>query len=64
MYLHNADAKPRTLDLGRADALNARTQQVFEVANILDELLPQGLKCNSEFTSHLSCSADSMLTNP
>ncbi|KAH6898964.1 FAD binding domain-containing protein [Thelonectria olida] len=44
------DAKPRTLDLGRADALNARTQQVFEVANILDELLPQGLKCNTSST--------------
>ncbi|KPM39945.1 hypothetical protein AK830_g6626 [Neonectria ditissima] len=44
------DAKPESLDLGRADALNARTQQYFEVANILDELLPQGLKCNTSST--------------
>ncbi|KAK7423359.1 hypothetical protein QQX98_001150 [Neonectria punicea] len=44
------DAKPESLDLRRADALNARTQQYFEVANILDELLPQGLKCNTSST--------------
>ncbi|KAH7137200.1 FAD binding domain-containing protein [Dactylonectria estremocensis] len=44
------DAKPESLDLGRADALNARTQQYFEVAKILDELLPQGLKCNTSST--------------
>lgn len=44
-----ADAKPASLDLGRADALNARTQQYFEVANLLDDLLPQGLKCNSMY---------------
>jgi 2-polyprenyl-6-methoxyphenol hydroxylase-like FAD-dependent oxidoreductase len=43
------DAKPASLDLGRADALNARTQQYFEVANLLDDLLPQGLKCNSVY---------------
>ena len=42
-----SDEKPSTLELGRADALNARTQQYFEVAGILDELLPHGLKCNS-----------------
>ncbi|KAM0210893.1 hypothetical protein ACHAQD_006645 [Fusarium lateritium] len=36
--------------LGRADALNARTQQYFEVADILDELLPDGLKCNTSST--------------
>ncbi|KAH7108956.1 FAD binding domain-containing protein [Dactylonectria macrodidyma] len=44
------DAKPESLDLGRADALNARTQQYFEVANILDDLLPQGLECNTSST--------------
>ncbi|KAM5356539.1 hypothetical protein ACJ41O_003185 [Fusarium nematophilum] len=44
------DEKPSTLDLGRADALNARTQQYFEVAGILDELLPQGIKCNTSST--------------
>lgn len=44
-----SDAKPRSLEFGRADALNARTQQYFEVANLLGEMLPQGLKCNSKF---------------
>lgn len=44
------DEKPCSLELGRADALNARTQQYFEVAGILDELLPDGLKCNSKQT--------------
>ncbi|GAP91334.1 putative FAD monooxygenase [Rosellinia necatrix] len=44
------DAKPAVLDLGRADALNARTQQYFEVSGVLDELLPQGLKCNTSST--------------
>ncbi|KAF5024490.1 hypothetical protein F66182_3430 [Fusarium sp. NRRL 66182] len=44
------DEKASTLELGRADALNARTQQYFEVAGILDELLPDGLKCNTSST--------------
>uniref|UniRef100_A0A4E9DBU4 FAD-binding domain-containing protein n=1 Tax=Gibberella zeae TaxID=5518 RepID=A0A4E9DBU4_GIBZA len=44
------DEKPCSLELGRADALNARTQQYFEVAGILDELLPDGLKCNTSST--------------
>ncbi|POR36250.1 FAD binding domain containing protein [Tolypocladium paradoxum] len=44
------DAKPKSLDLGRADALNARTQQYFEVAKLLDDLLPVGLKCNTSST--------------
>ncbi|RGP81179.1 hypothetical protein FLONG3_716 [Fusarium longipes] len=44
------DEKPSTLELGRADALNARTQQYFEVAGILEELLPNGLKCNTSST--------------
>ncbi|KAI1028281.1 hypothetical protein LB505_013377 [Fusarium chuoi] len=44
------DEKPCSLELGRADALNARTQQYFEVAGILDELLPDGLRCNSKQT--------------
>ncbi|KKY39682.1 putative fad monooxygenase [Diaporthe ampelina] len=44
------DAKSGPLDLGRADALNARTQQYFEVVGILDELLPSGLKCNTSST--------------
>ncbi|KAK5996447.1 FAD-dependent monooxygenase terD-like protein [Cladobotryum mycophilum] len=44
------DAKPQSLDFGRADALNARTQQYLEVAGLLDELLQQGLKCNTSST--------------
>ncbi|KAM0496320.1 hypothetical protein ACHAP8_007581 [Fusarium lateritium] len=44
------DEKPSCLELGRADALNARTQQYFEVAGILDELLTDGLKCNTSST--------------
>lgn len=43
------DSKPQPLQLGRADALNARSQQILEVVGILDELLSQGLKCNSEW---------------
>ncbi|TQW00033.1 FAD monooxygenase [Cordyceps javanica] len=44
------DAKPASLDLGRADAMNARTQQYLEVANLLGELLPQGITCNTSST--------------
>ncbi|KAJ3492995.1 hypothetical protein NLG97_g5014 [Lecanicillium saksenae] len=44
------DAKQASLDLGRADALNARTQQYLEVADLLSELLPQGITCNTSST--------------
>lgn len=44
------DAKPGPLELGRADALNARTQQYLDVVGILDELLPVGLRCNTSST--------------
>ncbi|TLD33282.1 hypothetical protein PspLS_01534 [Pyricularia sp. CBS 133598] len=44
------DAKSGPLELGRADALNARTQQYLEIVGILDELLPEGLKCNTSST--------------
>ncbi|OAQ98748.1 hypothetical protein LLEC1_05163 [Akanthomyces lecanii] len=44
------DAKPASLELGRADALNARTQQYLEVADLLSELLPQGISCNTSST--------------
>ncbi|KAI1396940.1 FAD binding domain-containing protein [Hypoxylon fuscum] len=44
------DAKPGPLEVGRADALNARTQQYLEVVGILDELLPLGIKCNTSST--------------
>lgn len=45
-----ADAKPEPLQLGRADALNARTQQFLEITGILDELVAKGIPCNSKFT--------------
>ncbi|KAI0107958.1 FAD binding domain-containing protein [Hypoxylon sp. NC0597] len=48
------DAKPGPLGVGRADALNARTQQYLEAVGILDELLPLGIKCNSDFKSRQS----------
>lgn len=44
------DAKTGPLELGRADALNARTQQYLDVVGILDELLPQGLRCDTSST--------------
>jgi phenol 2-monooxygenase len=45
-----ADQANGPLAVGRADALNARTQQVLDVAGVLSELLPQGLKCNTSST--------------
>ncbi|KAI0839474.1 FAD binding domain-containing protein [Hypoxylon sp. FL0890] len=44
------DAKPGPLEVGRADALNARTQQYLEVVGILNELLPLGIQCNTSST--------------
>ncbi|GKT44558.1 3-hydroxybenzoate 4-monooxygenase [Colletotrichum spaethianum] len=44
------DSKQGPLELGRADALNARTQQYLEVVGILDELIPQGITCNTSST--------------
>ncbi|ATY64540.1 aromatic compound monooxygenase yhj G [Cordyceps militaris] len=44
------DAKPASLELGRADALNARTQQYLELADLLGELIPQGITCNTSST--------------
>lgn len=44
------DAKPQPLEFGRADALNARTQQYLEVVGVLDELLEEGLECNTSST--------------
>ncbi|KAF5019126.1 hypothetical protein F66182_8895 [Fusarium sp. NRRL 66182] len=41
------DAKPGPLELGRADALNARTQQCLEVVGVLDHLRAQGIVCNT-----------------
>nr|XP_036576921.1 FAD monooxygenase [Colletotrichum truncatum]KAF6783775.1 FAD monooxygenase [Colletotrichum truncatum] len=44
------DSKEGPLELGRADAMNARTQQYLEVVGILDQLLPQGITCNTSST--------------
>ncbi|TEA21357.1 Aromatic hydroxylase fmpF [Colletotrichum sidae] len=44
------DSKEGPLELGRADAMNARTQQYLEVVGILDELLPHGITCNTSST--------------
>ncbi|KAH0593056.1 hypothetical protein MHUMG1_09303 [Metarhizium humberi] len=55
------DTKPQPLQLGRADALNARSQQILTIVGILDDLLAQGVKCNTssifangEFTARRS----------
>ncbi|KAB8258126.1 FAD binding domain-containing protein [Aspergillus pseudonomiae] len=45
-----SDAKDGALKLGRADALNARTQQYLEVTKTLPFLEPFGLKCNTSST--------------
>jgi phenol 2-monooxygenase (NADPH) len=37
------------LVVGRADALNARTQQLLDNVGVLRELLALGIKCNSKF---------------
>ncbi|PIG87636.1 monooxygenase [Aspergillus arachidicola] len=44
------DAKNGALQVGRADALNARTQQYLEVTKTLPFLEPFGLKCNTSST--------------
>lgn len=54
LTIDKIDGKPASLDLGRADALNARTQQYLELANLLDDLTVQGLECNSTHLPILS----------
>lgn len=41
------DKSSGPLDVGRADALNARTLQLLEVVGLFDELYPLGKKCNT-----------------
>lgn len=41
------DKSSAPLEVGRADALNARTLQLLEVAGLFDELYPLGLPCNT-----------------
>ncbi|AZZ35435.1 hypothetical protein CIK05_01015 [Bdellovibrio sp. qaytius] len=41
------DKSDKPLAVGRADALNARTLQLLEVANLFDELYPLGKPCNT-----------------
>ncbi|EJD47422.1 putative monooxygenase [Auricularia subglabra TFB-10046 SS5] len=45
-----AEKAPTSLPVGRADALNARSQQTLEVLGVLDQLEPKGLKCNTSST--------------
>lgn len=42
-----ADKSTGPLEVGRADALNARTLQLLEVVELFDELYPQGKPCNT-----------------
>ncbi|KAH6645021.1 FAD binding domain-containing protein [Truncatella angustata] len=44
------DEKPSSLELGRADALNARTQQYLEVVGVLESLRSKGIECNTSST--------------
>ena len=41
------DQSEGPLKLGRADALNARTLQFFELADLFSEIYPQGKTCNT-----------------
>ncbi|OEK08280.1 hypothetical protein A8C32_02145 [Flavivirga aquatica] len=41
------DKSEGPLKVGRADALNGRTLQLLEVANLFEELYPLGLPCNT-----------------
>jgi 2-polyprenyl-6-methoxyphenol hydroxylase-like FAD-dependent oxidoreductase len=41
------DKSDGPLEVGRADALNARTLQLLEVANLFGELYPQGRTCDT-----------------
>jgi 2-polyprenyl-6-methoxyphenol hydroxylase-like FAD-dependent oxidoreductase len=41
------DKSPGPLEIGRADALNARTLQLLELVNLFDELYPLGKQCNT-----------------
>ncbi|KAL1304353.1 hypothetical protein AAFC00_000750 [Neodothiora populina] len=42
-----SERRPGPLEAGRADALNARTQQVLEIVGVLGDLRPKGLLCNT-----------------
>jgi 2-polyprenyl-6-methoxyphenol hydroxylase-like FAD-dependent oxidoreductase len=41
------DKSEKPLEVGRADALNARTLQLLEVAGLFDDLYPLGKPCNT-----------------
>lgn len=41
------DKSIEPLELGRADALNARTLQLFEIVDLFNTLYPQGKTCNT-----------------
>ncbi|MGZ3768668.1 MAG: FAD-binding protein [Bdellovibrio sp.] len=41
------DKSPGPLEVGRADAFNARTLQLLEIVDLFDELYPLGKQCNT-----------------
>lgn len=41
------DKKPGPIEAGRADALNARTLQLFQIAGLFNEVHPLGKPCNT-----------------
>lgn len=41
------DKSEGPLEVGRADALNARTLQLFQIVDLFEELYPQGKPCNT-----------------
>ncbi len=41
------DKSEGPLEVGRADALNARTLQLFQTVGLFDELYPKGKPCNT-----------------
>ncbi|KAK8077075.1 FAD binding domain containing protein [Apiospora saccharicola] len=45
------DAKQSILEAGRADGLNARTQEYLGVSGTLDSLRPNGIVCNTRTTA-------------
>ncbi|KAK8862794.1 3-hydroxybenzoate 4-monooxygenase [Apiospora arundinis] len=44
------DENPSTLQAGRADGINARTQQYLEIAGVLTDLQPKGIRCDTSST--------------
>lgn len=47
LHIVIVDKSEGPLEVGRADALNARTLQLLELANLFDDLYPLGKTCNT-----------------